>query len=106
MKKKSIGLNLGEVFSAKPLMLKQKVFDQFSNNSNVDQGAGVDFAENRSKKGGFQAQVYLWKPGVKLGKLLRLDPETAGKCRLDVVKILIGVRCLSTIPPHNAIVEK
>ncbi|KAK8474271.1 hypothetical protein V6N11_070273 [Hibiscus sabdariffa] len=38
-------------------MLKQKVFDQFSNNSNVDQGAGVDFAENRSKKGGFQAQV-------------------------------------------------
>ncbi|KAK8638838.1 hypothetical protein V6N13_137247 [Hibiscus sabdariffa] len=37
MKKKSIGLNLGEVFSAKPLLLKHKVFDHFSNNSNVDQ---------------------------------------------------------------------
>ncbi|KAK8670921.1 hypothetical protein V6N13_037533 [Hibiscus sabdariffa] len=38
------------------------------------------------------------------GELIRLDPDTANKKRFDVARLLIGVKCLSAIPPFFSIV--
>ncbi|KAL4319692.1 hypothetical protein GQ457_18G003410 [Hibiscus cannabinus] len=37
--------------------------------------------------------------GSQWGEVIRLDPDTAERNRLDIAKILIGVNCLSAIPP-------
>ncbi|KAK8683603.1 hypothetical protein V6N13_039657 [Hibiscus sabdariffa] len=41
--------------------------------------------------------------GSQWGEVIRLDPDTAERNRLDTAKILIGVKCLSVIPPFASI---
>ncbi|KAL4309565.1 hypothetical protein GQ457_01G031530 [Hibiscus cannabinus] len=45
------------------------------------------------------SESVLHRIGRRWGKVIRLDPETLAKSRLDKARILLGINCLSIIPP-------